>query len=221
MAASAWRRRARAAGSAAAARAAVAGASSPPRACRPPCAALRALGSGRGAARALEARPPLRTPPSNPPPSPPPSPLQFKTVAPLGDRVFVKVDAAEATSAGGILLPGSAQEKATAGVVKSAAPKAGALASGDRVVYSKYAGTEVKLGGDAYVLLKEEDVLGTQPGTDPAALSPLADRVLLRALEAKKETDGGVILASDGDVERPTLGEVRGGGARGGARRGA
>lgn len=131
------------------------------------------------------------------------------------------MDAAEATSAGGILLPGSAQEKATAGVVKSAAPKAGALASGDRVVYSKYAGTEVKLGGDAYVLLKEEDVLGTQPGTDPAALSPLADRVLLRALEAKKETDGGVILASDGDVERPTLGEVRGGGrgaARGGGR---
>ena len=43
-------------------------------------------------------------------------------------------------------------------------------------------------------------------------MSPLGDRVLLRAVEAKRETDGGVILASDNDVERPTLGEVRVGG---------
>lgn len=41
-------------------------------------------------------------------------------------------------------------------------------------------------------------------------MTPLGDRVLLRAVEAKRETDGGVILASDSDVERPTLGEVSG-----------
>ena len=164
-------------------------------------------------------------------------------MAPLGDRVFVKVDAAEVASAGGILLPSAAQERATAGVVTARGGKAGAgLADGDRVVYSAYAGTEVKMGSEAYVLLKvrrergvwevewrketktknslptphptppppsqEEDVLGKQPGADPGAMSPLGDRVLLRAVEAKRETDGGVILASDNDVERPTLGEV-------------
>jgi chaperonin GroES len=163
------------------------------------------------------------------------------------------VDAAEATSAGGILLPSAAQEKATAGVVASrgAGNKGAGLADGDRVVYSPYAGTEVKMGNEQYVILKvrergggeagekrggggmkgkerekktrppslpspfppppthqEEDVLGKQPGSDPADMTPLADRVLLRAVEAKRETDGGVILASDADVERPTLGEV-------------
>lgn len=45
-------------------------------------------------------------------------------------------------------------------------------------------------------------------GSDVGKMSPLGDRVLLRALEAKKETDGGVILATD-EAERPTLGKVR------------
>lgn len=88
------------------------------------------------------------------------TPPQFKKVAPLGDRVFVKVDAAEATSAGGILLPSAAQEKATAGVVTARGGKAAGLADGDRVVYSQYAGTEVKMGSDAYVLLKVRELEG-------------------------------------------------------------
>ena len=45
-------------------------------------------------------------------------------------------------------------------------------------------------------------------GSDVGKMSPLGDRVLLRALEPKKETDGGVILATD-EGERPTLGKVR------------
>ena len=45
-------------------------------------------------------------------------------------------------------------------------------------------------------------------GSDVGKMSPLGDRVLLRALEAKKETDGGVILATE-ESERPTLGKVR------------
>ena len=45
-------------------------------------------------------------------------------------------------------------------------------------------------------------------GTDVGTMSPLGDRVLLKALEAKKETDGGVILATE-ESERPTLGKVR------------
>lgn len=80
---------------------------------------------------------------------------QYKTVAPLGDRIFVKIDEAEATSAGGILLPSAAQVKSTQGVV-AATPKGGAksLSEGDRVLYSKYAGTEIKMGKDEFVLLK-------------------------------------------------------------------
>jgi co-chaperonin GroES (HSP10) len=45
-------------------------------------------------------------------------------------------------------------------------------------------------------------------GSDVGKMSPLGDRVLLKALEAKKETDGGVILATE-ESERPTLGKVR------------
>ena len=91
--------------------------------------------------------------------------LQYKTVAPLGDRVFVKVDEAEATSAGGILLPSAAQVKSTQGVV-TAAPKGGAksLSEGDRVLYSKYAGTEIKMGKDEFVLLKVRKLdIGRRP----------------------------------------------------------
>ena len=135
-------------------------------------------------------------------------PTEYKTVAPLGDRIFVKIDEAEATSAGGILLPSAAQVKSTQGVV-AATPKGGAksLSEGDRVLYSKYAGTEIKMGKDEFVLLKEDDVIGKMNGSDVGKLSPLGDRVLLKALETKKETDGGVILATE-ETERPTLGKV-------------
>lgn len=112
-----------------------------------------AAGGGHNHAKkpSLHQNAPTLTTPSFSPSS---FPHQFKKVAPLGDRVFVKVDAAEATSAGGILLPSAAQEKATAGVVTARGGKAAGLADGDRVVYSQYAGTEVKMGSDAYVLLK-------------------------------------------------------------------
>lgn len=63
----------------------------------------------------------------------------------------------EDVSAGGILLPSSAVKKPTAGEVVGAAADCKSVKAGDRVVYSKYAGTEVELKGDEYVLLKEED----------------------------------------------------------------
>ena len=78
---------------------------------------------------------------------------QYKTVAPLGDRVFVKVDESEGKSAGGILLPSAAQVKSTQGVVTKQG-SAKSLSEGDRVLYSKYAGTEIKMGKEEFVLLK-------------------------------------------------------------------
>ena len=94
--------------------------------------------------------------------------LSVSSVKPLGDRVFIKVSASEEKTAGGILLPDSAKEKPQVGeVVQVGSGKRNEDGShqtmevqiGDKVLYSKYAGTDVKLGGDEYVLLSEKDIL--------------------------------------------------------------
>jgi chaperonin GroES len=94
--------------------------------------------------------------------------LSVSTVKPLGERVFVKVSEAEEKTAGGILLPDNAKEKPQIGEVVAVGPGKrnddGSRAEmevkvGDKVLYSKYAGTDIKLGGDEYVLLAEKDIL--------------------------------------------------------------
>jgi chaperonin GroES len=94
--------------------------------------------------------------------------LSVSTVKPLGDRVFVKVSASEEKTAGGIFLPDNAKEKPQVGEVVSAGPgkrnddgsrQALEVNVGDKVLYSKYAGTDIKLGGDEFVLLSEKDIL--------------------------------------------------------------
>ena len=94
--------------------------------------------------------------------------LTVSTVKPLADRVFVKVSASEEKTAGGILLPDTAKEKPQIGEVVQVGPgkrnedgtsQEPEIKIGDKVLYSKYAGTDVKLGGDEYVLLSEKDIL--------------------------------------------------------------
>ncbi len=94
--------------------------------------------------------------------------LSVSTVKPLGDRVFIKVSASEEKTAGGILLPDTAKEKPQVGEVVAVGPgkrdDTGAkveleVKMGDKVLYSKYAGTDVKLGTEEYVLLSEKDIL--------------------------------------------------------------
>lgn len=94
--------------------------------------------------------------------------LSVSTVKPLGDRVFLKVSASEEKTAGGILLPDSAKEKPQVGeIVAIGAGKRNDDGSrqemevkiGDKVLYSKYAGTDIKLGSEEYVLLAEKDIL--------------------------------------------------------------
>ncbi|MEM8806956.1 MAG: co-chaperone GroES [Cyanobacteria bacterium P01_G01_bin.38] len=96
--------------------------------------------------------------------------LNVSTVKPLGDRVLVKVSDAEEKTAGGILLPDTAKEKPQIGEIAQVGPGKrnddGSLHTmevkvGDKVLYSKYAGTEIKLGTDEYVLLREQDILAT------------------------------------------------------------
>ena len=94
--------------------------------------------------------------------------LTVSTVKPLGDRVFVKVSAAEEKTAGGIFLPDNAKEKPQVGEVAQVGDgkrnddgtrQPMDLKIGDKVLYSKYAGTDIKLGSDEYVLLSEKDIL--------------------------------------------------------------
>ncbi|MGB3264953.1 MAG: co-chaperone GroES [Microcoleus sp.] len=94
--------------------------------------------------------------------------LSVSTVKPLGERVFVKVSASEEKTAGGILLPDTAKEKPQVGEVSAVGPGKRnddgkrvemEVKVGDKVLYSKYAGTDIKLGTDEYVLLAEKDIL--------------------------------------------------------------
>ncbi|PSP19544.1 MAG: co-chaperone GroES [Cyanobacteria bacterium QS_8_64_29] len=96
--------------------------------------------------------------------------LSVSTVKPLADRVFVKVSPSEEKTSGGIVLPDTAQEKPQVGEVVAVGPgkhnddgsrTAPEVKVGDQVLYSKYAGTDIKLGGDDYVLLSEKDVLAS------------------------------------------------------------
>jgi chaperonin GroES len=87
---------------------------------------------------------------------------------PLGDRIVVKALAAEEKTAGGILLPDSAKEKPQQGEVIAVGPGKqldnGKITPmdvevGNVIYYAKYGGTEVKLGSDEFVILRQDDVL--------------------------------------------------------------
>ena len=88
-------------------------------------------------------------------------------LVPLGDRVVLKQLEAEETTKSGIVLPGQAQEKpqqaeviavGPGGVVEGKEVKM-EVAVGNKVIYSKYAGTEVKLDGEADIIVKQSDIL--------------------------------------------------------------
>ncbi|MBB5374097.1 co-chaperone GroES [Acidocella aromatica] len=88
---------------------------------------------------------------------------------PLHDRVVVRRITAEEKTAGGIIIPDTAKEKPQEGEVVAAGPgarnEAGALVAldvkaGDRVLFGKWSGTEVKIGGEDLLIMKESDILG-------------------------------------------------------------
>jgi chaperonin GroES len=89
---------------------------------------------------------------------------------PLGDRLIVEVLEEEEVTIGGIVLPDTAREKPQRGKVLAVGPGARnqetgeyiqmEVAEGDEVIFSKYGGTEVKLGVDEVLILREVDVLG-------------------------------------------------------------
>jgi len=89
-------------------------------------------------------------------------------IKPLGDKILLKRLEAEEVTAGGIVLPDTAKEKPKEGKIiavgSGRALKDGTWAdftvkTGDKVIFSSYAGTEVKINGEEYLIMSEEDVL--------------------------------------------------------------
>ena len=88
-------------------------------------------------------------------------------LVPLGDRVVLKQLEAEETTKSGIVLPGQAQEKPQQAEVIAVGPGGVVdgkevkmeVTVGDKVIYSKYSGTEVKLDGEEYIIVKQSDIL--------------------------------------------------------------
>ncbi|MDE1915847.1 MAG: co-chaperone GroES [Sphingomonadales bacterium] len=88
---------------------------------------------------------------------------------PLHDRVLVRRVEAEEKTAGGIIIPDSAKEKPAEGVVVSVGSGARAengtvtpldVKAGDRVLFGKWSGTEIKVAGEDLLIMKESDILG-------------------------------------------------------------
>ena len=89
-------------------------------------------------------------------------------IVPLGDKVVLKRQTAEETTAGGLVLPDSAQEKPQRGEVIAVGDGhtrddgqkvALTVKEGDRVIFSSYAGDEISIGDEEYLLMRESDIL--------------------------------------------------------------
>ena len=90
-------------------------------------------------------------------------------VRPLHDRILVRRVEEDSTTAGGIIIPDSAKEKPQKGeivatgngrVTEGGKPLPLEVKVGDKVLFSKYSGTELKLDGNEYLMMREEDILG-------------------------------------------------------------
>ena len=94
------------------------------------------------------------------------------TMKPLGDRVVIKNLEAEETTKGGIILTNSAKEKPVMAEVVAVGPGGNVdgkeivmnVTVGDKVIYSKYAGTEIKLDGKKYIIVRQSDILAIVEG---------------------------------------------------------
>src|SRR5271155_4360813 len=94
-------------------------------------------------------------------------------IRPLGDRILVKRIQEEEKTKGGIIIPDTAKEKPQEGIVvavgKGKTTEDGKLLTpdvkaGDRILFGKYAGSEVKIEGDEHLILREDDILGVLEG---------------------------------------------------------
>jgi len=138
---------------------------------------------------------------------------------PLHDRVLVRrIELAEKT-AGGIIIPDTAKEKPMEGEIVAVGSGARGedgkiqpldVKKGDRILFGKWSGTEIKLDGEELIIMKESDVMGVIDNnlrSDPMKFRPLHDRVVVRRLDAEEKSAGGIIIP-DTAKEKPMEGEV-------------
>lgn len=82
-------------------------------------------------------------------------------IQPLADYVVAQAEEAESKTTSGLYLPDNAREKPKTAKVVAVGPKAGQVKVGDRIIYKSYSTTDVKVGSEEYMLIKEEDILAT------------------------------------------------------------
>lgn len=82
-------------------------------------------------------------------------------IQPLGDYVVAAPEEAESKTASGLYLTQSAQEKPKTAKIVAVGKDAKQVKVGDKIIYKSYSTTDVKVGGDEYILVKEEDILAT------------------------------------------------------------
>ncbi len=82
--------------------------------------------------------------------------MRFK---PMGDRIILERADQDIKSPGGIIIPDAAKEKPQEGIVSEVGPEV-CVMPGDRVLFSKYAGTEFILDNEEYLIIREDDILG-------------------------------------------------------------
>lgn len=117
------------------------------------------------------------------------APVQAPPMRPLGDRVVVTALTATERMSGGVIIPDTAQEKPQQGIIVAKGPLVGHARQepggewlpgnnidvGDRVMYGKYAGSEITIDDVPYLVLREPDVMGVLP--------PLPDYEIVQAAE--------------------------------------
>ncbi len=82
-------------------------------------------------------------------------------IAPLGDRVVAVREQAATKTASGLYLPDNAKEKPVIAKIVAAGKDAKSVKVGDKIIYKEYSTTELKIDGTEYLIVKEEDILGT------------------------------------------------------------
>lgn len=82
-------------------------------------------------------------------------------IKPLGDRVVAVREEAQTKTTSGLYLPDAAKEKPVVAKVVAAGKDAKTIKVGDKILYKEYSTTEIKIDGTEYLIVKEEDILGT------------------------------------------------------------
>ena len=82
-------------------------------------------------------------------------------IQPLADYIVCQSEEASNKTASGLYIPGNAQEKPSVAKVVAVAPHVQNLKVGDRILYKSYSNTDVKIGTESFILVREEDVMAT------------------------------------------------------------